>query len=105
VTRDTDVHNLAVALAQDPTEPPFMINGRASPAKAIVAGLAKALDSDVRFLDRLADEIRKHLAAKACKRSCIRSSRPPKRRRPEVSHGVAVASVAPPLIGSSFAVL
>jgi hypothetical protein len=58
VTRDTNVHKLAAALGQDPTEPLCMINGRASPTKAIVAGLAKALDSDVRFLDRRADEIR-----------------------------------------------
>jgi hypothetical protein len=34
------------------------------PTKAIVAGLANALDTDIRFLDRLAEEVRKDLAAR-----------------------------------------
>jgi hypothetical protein len=34
-------------------------NGRSLPTKAIVAGLAKEFDSDVQYLEKLAEEIRK----------------------------------------------
>jgi transcriptional regulator with XRE-family HTH domain len=36
-------------------------NGKTSPTKALVKGLAKELDIDESFLNRLADEIRKDL--------------------------------------------
>jgi hypothetical protein len=62
VTRDTNVHKLGEKLGVDPMELLRMINGRAVPTKAVVQGLAKALDSDVRFLEKLADPIRKDLA-------------------------------------------
>jgi transcriptional regulator with XRE-family HTH domain len=61
---DTNVHKLGAKLGIDRAELLRMFNGRAPASKAVVAGLAKALDTDVRFLDRLAEEIRKDLAAK-----------------------------------------
>jgi hypothetical protein len=36
-------------------------NGKASPSKALVKGLAKELSIDESFLNRLADEVRKDL--------------------------------------------
>jgi hypothetical protein len=48
----------------DPIELLRMINGRSLPTKAIVAGLARELDSDVRYLEKLAEEIRNDLAVK-----------------------------------------
>jgi hypothetical protein len=42
---------------KDPTEL-LRINGWALPTKAIVAGLAKELDSDPRYLDKWGDEVR-----------------------------------------------
>jgi hypothetical protein len=36
-------------------------NGKVSPSKALVKGLAKELDIDESFLNRLADEVRKDL--------------------------------------------
>ena len=36
-------------------------NGKAPPSKALVKGLAKELDIDESFLNRLADEVRKDL--------------------------------------------
>jgi hypothetical protein len=53
VTRDTNVHNGPELFRT--------INGRAVPTKAIVAGLAKELDSNPRYLEKLAEEIRKDL--------------------------------------------
>jgi hypothetical protein len=35
-----------------------MINGKTVPTKAVIAGLAKELDSDVRYLTKLAAEIK-----------------------------------------------
>jgi hypothetical protein len=64
VTWDTNVHKVWAKLAVDPMELLRMINGRAIPTKAIVAGLAKELDSDPSYLEKLADEIRKDLGAK-----------------------------------------
>jgi hypothetical protein len=61
VTRDTSVHKLGAKLGIDPVELLWMINGKVVPT-AVVRGLAKALDSDVRCLDKLAEEIRKNLA-------------------------------------------
>jgi transcriptional regulator with XRE-family HTH domain len=39
-------------------------NGKAPPSKALVKGLAKELDIDEAFLNRLADEVRKDLGTK-----------------------------------------
>jgi transcriptional regulator with XRE-family HTH domain len=64
VTRDTNVHKLGARLGIDPMELMRMINGRAMPTKAVVAGLAKELGSDVRYLEKLAEEIRADLGAK-----------------------------------------
>jgi plasmid maintenance system antidote protein VapI len=54
----------AKKLGIDPAELLRMFNGRAPASKAVVARVVKALDTDVRFLDRLAEEIRNDLAAK-----------------------------------------
>jgi sulfur carrier protein ThiS len=37
------------------------VNGKTAPSKALVKGLAKELDIDLSFLERLADEVRKDL--------------------------------------------
>ncbi len=58
VTRDTNVHKLGVKLGIDPMEPLRMINGRAMPTKAVIAGLAKELNSDRSYLTKLAAEIK-----------------------------------------------
>jgi hypothetical protein len=63
---------LGANLAMDRVELLRVINGWALPTTAIVAGLATALDSVVRFLERLAEETRNDLAAKM--------SRPHKKR-------------------------
>jgi len=47
VKRDTNVFKLGAKLGVDPMELLRMINGRAVPTKAVIAGLAKELDSDV----------------------------------------------------------
>jgi hypothetical protein len=47
VKRDTNVHKLGPKLGVDPMELLRMINGRAVPTKAAIAGLARVLDSDV----------------------------------------------------------
>ena len=46
-----------------PTELLRMINGRAKPTKAVIASLARELDSDVRYLAKLAAEIELPVAA------------------------------------------
>jgi transcriptional regulator with XRE-family HTH domain len=61
VTRDTNVHKLGAKLGVDPTELLRMINGKVMPTKALVKGLAKELDIDESFLNRLAEEVRKDL--------------------------------------------
>ena len=38
-----------------------MINGRKLPTKTVIEGLAKELDSDPKYLEKLAEEIRKVL--------------------------------------------
>jgi hypothetical protein len=55
---------MGAALGIDPAELLKIINGRAPASLAFRTGLAKELHSDVRFLDRLAEEIRNDLAAK-----------------------------------------
>jgi len=51
VKRDTNVQKLGAKLRIDPTELLLMINGKIMPTKAVIQGLAKELDSDVRYLD------------------------------------------------------
>jgi hypothetical protein len=58
VTRDTNVFKLGAKLGVDPMELLRMINGRAVPTKAVIAGLGKELESDVSYLTRLAAEIK-----------------------------------------------
>jgi hypothetical protein len=58
------VHKLGAALGVDTAECLKTINGRAPASLAFRTGLAKELHSDVRFLDRLAEEIRNDLTAK-----------------------------------------
>jgi hypothetical protein len=38
-----------------------MINGKVVPTEAVIQGLAKGLNSDVRYLEKLAEEIQKEL--------------------------------------------
>jgi hypothetical protein len=42
----------------DPAELLSMINGNLVPSKAVIRGLAKELDSDPRYLEKLASEIK-----------------------------------------------
>jgi hypothetical protein len=60
----TLVHKMGAVLGIDPAELLKIINGRAPASLAFRTGLAKELHSDVRFLDRLAEEIWNDLAAK-----------------------------------------
>jgi hypothetical protein len=53
------VIKLGPKLGMDPMELLRMINGKVVPTKAVVQGLARELDSDVRYLEKLAEEIRK----------------------------------------------
>jgi hypothetical protein len=41
-----------------------VINGKVVPTKSVVAGLARELDSDPRYLEKLSAEIRKDLGGK-----------------------------------------
>jgi hypothetical protein len=58
VTRDTNVHKLGAKLGIDPAVLLSMINGKVMPTKAVISGLARELDSDVRYLEKLAAEIK-----------------------------------------------
>jgi transcriptional regulator with XRE-family HTH domain len=51
------VVKLGKKLGVDPVELLRMFNGEAVPTKAVIAGLAKGLDSDLRYLEKLAAEI------------------------------------------------
>jgi transcriptional regulator with XRE-family HTH domain len=53
--------DLAEKLKMDVTDLMRQCNGKVSPSKALVKGLAKELDIDESFLNRLADEVRKDL--------------------------------------------
>jgi hypothetical protein len=53
--------DLAEKLKIDVTDLMRQCNGHASPSKALVKGLAKELDINESFLNRLADEVRKDL--------------------------------------------
>jgi hypothetical protein len=61
VTRDTNVFKLGAKLSIDPAELLRMINGRVVPTKAVLVGLAKELNSSVRYLEKLAEEIKQDL--------------------------------------------
>jgi hypothetical protein len=50
---------LAEKLKMDVTDRMRQCNGKTPPTKAVIKGLAKELDIDESFLDRLADEVRK----------------------------------------------
>ena len=56
--RATNVCKLGAALGVDPQELLRLINGEIAPTKAVIAGLAEELDSDVSYLTRLASEIK-----------------------------------------------
>jgi hypothetical protein len=56
--RQVEIYPLSRRLNMDPTELQRMINGIATPTKAVIAGLARELDTDVRHLEKLAEEIR-----------------------------------------------
>jgi hypothetical protein len=58
VMRGTDVYKLGARLGIDPNELLTMIDGKVVPTKAVIRGLAKQLDSDVRYLEKLAAEIK-----------------------------------------------
>jgi hypothetical protein len=55
--REMDIDRLAVRLAMDQTELLRMINGRLTPTSAVLSGLARELETDVRYLEALAEEI------------------------------------------------
>jgi transcriptional regulator with XRE-family HTH domain len=59
VTRGIKVQKLGAKFGVDPTELLSMINGKTVPTKAVISGLARELDSDVRYLEKLAAEIGK----------------------------------------------
>jgi transcriptional regulator with XRE-family HTH domain len=61
VTRDTDATALGAKLGIDPMELLRMVNGKTVPTKAVIAGLAQELGSDVRYLEKLVEEIRQDL--------------------------------------------
>jgi len=53
--------HLAEKLTIDVTDLMRQCNGKSSPSKGLVKGLAKELDIDESFLNRLAEEVRKDL--------------------------------------------
>jgi transcriptional regulator with XRE-family HTH domain len=57
VRANTNVVKLGKKLGVDPLELLRMFNGEAVPTKAVIANLAKELNSDVRYLEMLAAEI------------------------------------------------
>jgi hypothetical protein len=54
--REIDIYRLAERLTMDPTELLKMINGKLAPTHAALSGLARELDIDVRYLERLAED-------------------------------------------------
>jgi plasmid maintenance system antidote protein VapI len=55
--QEVEIYPLSQRLDVDPTELLKMINGIATPTKAVIAGLARELGADVRHLQKLAEEI------------------------------------------------
>jgi hypothetical protein len=58
VRAHTNVVKLGKKLEIDPAELLQMFNGYVVPTKAVIAGLARELDSDVHYLEKLAAEIK-----------------------------------------------
>jgi hypothetical protein len=58
VRANTNVFKLGEKLGIDPAELLAMINGKVMPTKPVISCLAKELHSDVRFLQKLAAEIK-----------------------------------------------
>jgi transcriptional regulator with XRE-family HTH domain len=56
--------DLAEKLKMDVTELMKQCNGKAQPSKALVKGLARELNLDVGFLEKLAEEVRRDLGAR-----------------------------------------
>jgi hypothetical protein len=56
--REIDVYRLAERLTIDPAELLKMINGRLLPTGLVLSGLARELDTDMQYLEKLAAEIR-----------------------------------------------
>jgi transcriptional regulator with XRE-family HTH domain len=56
VRANKNVHTLGEKLGIDPMLLLRLIHGREVPTKAMIAGLARELDSDVRYLEKLAAE-------------------------------------------------
>jgi hypothetical protein len=54
----TNVVKLGKTLGIDPAELFQLISGHVVPSKAVIAGLARELDSDVRYLKKLVAEIK-----------------------------------------------
>ena len=52
------IDRLAQRLTMDPTELLKMINGRLMPTNMVLSGLARELETDLRYLEKLAEEIR-----------------------------------------------
>jgi hypothetical protein len=57
-SRGTDVYNLGAKLGIDPMELLQMINGKVTPTKQVIAGLAKEFGSEPGYLQKLAAEIK-----------------------------------------------
>jgi ribosome-binding protein aMBF1 (putative translation factor) len=55
--REIDIDRLAQRLTMDPAELLKMINGRLTPTNVALSGLARELDTDLRYLQKLADEV------------------------------------------------
>jgi hypothetical protein len=58
VRANTKVVKLGKKLGIDPVELLRMFHGYGVPSKAVIAGLPRELDSDVRYLEKLAAEIK-----------------------------------------------
>lgn len=56
--RMLNVYQLGPRLGIDPRELLDMINAKKMPTKAVIRGLAKEVDIDERYLEKLAGEIR-----------------------------------------------
>jgi ribosome-binding protein aMBF1 (putative translation factor) len=55
--REIDIGRLAERLTMDPAQLLKMINGRLTPTNVALSGLARELDTDLRYLQKLAEEI------------------------------------------------
>jgi ribosome-binding protein aMBF1 (putative translation factor) len=62
--KSRDFLDLAEKLKMDVTDLMRQCNGHASPSKALVKGLARELDINESYLEKLAEEVRKDLGAR-----------------------------------------